>query len=91
MSDSKGGGIRCVSYRKTFPGRILIIQLWGDLNHRVVFRNLIRDKKAGWYPGQATLPTDFTTPEGMVAAIEIETKREPKKISTLLPTIVIIS
>jgi hypothetical protein len=67
--DSSAGGIRTVCFEKTVTARrTLVLQLWGDGEHRVSF---FHNKR------MATLPTDFSTPEGMLAAIKVESRRAP--------------
>jgi hypothetical protein len=67
--DSRYGGIRVVEFQcQVTPTRLLVVQFWGDGNHRVSFY------ESG---SMRTPPTDFTDTASMLSAIAVETTRVP--------------
>lgn len=65
--DSRGGGVRTAQWSRDEPdGRTLLCQIWGDGRHRINHE---------WVGCSDTAPTDFTTEDGLAAAIQRETTR----------------
>lgn len=60
-----------LTYRKKIGDRFVNVQLWKDGRHRA--SNYLIGR------GETTLPTNFTTIEGMLIAIETETSRKDHK------------
>lgn len=67
--DNRVGGCRVVTFKKTIGLRQLRLQLWGDRNHRV---------SHAYAGSETTHPTEFTSVETMLAAIEVETSRDDR-------------
>lgn len=65
--DSRAGGQRTIQYRKHIQDRDLIVQLWGDGNHRITHE--LRECSD-------TTPTDFRTLPQMHRAITRESTRK---------------
>lgn len=69
---SKRASVGCLaitSYQKTLQDRILTVQLWGDMNHRV--------SRGALNHSQSEYPTDFRTEQEMWAAIKLQSEQMP--------------